>query len=92
MAPLYEKDSSVDGRSSFVYSHHPRGRVWLVGSSTETWALRLNRLDQSESQAKRTVPPSCPTDTGTPWEYLQSVKGEDETWLKDRELEVKCIL
>ena len=35
-APVFRR-KSVDGADRFLYSHHQRGRVWLVGTSLVTW-------------------------------------------------------
>lgn len=84
LAPYYRKEQ---GEPSFLYSHHPRGKVWLVGSSTATWSLRLNKLTEPE------LLPSCPLSwrEGEEWEYLQSKKGDKEVWLRDAELTIQCL-
>lgn len=100
MAPVYSKTSG--GSPSFIYSHDIQGRVWFMGSNTNTWSLRLNLLDSE-------IIPECPfypreeekvdyyeEEELLPmekvgWEYLQSKRGEHEVWLKDYEIEVKCI-
>lgn len=33
----------------FLYSHHPSGHLWLVGSSLKSWSLRLNFLSYMKS-------------------------------------------
>jgi len=87
LAPVF---AAVSGVPSYLYSHHPRGKVWTVGSSQNTWSLRLNKLTSSAG-------PTCPLDTpidkerGWEWEYLQSKKGEKEVWLRDLDLKVECI-
>jgi len=87
LAPVY---ASVGEKPSYLYSHHPRGKVWTIGSSQNTWSLRLNKLSSSSG-------PTCPLDTpidkekGWEWEYLQSKKGEKEVWLRDLDLKVECI-
>lgn len=101
-APVYAKSY---GAPSYLYSHDILGRVWLMGSSTHSWSLRLNLLDSENL-------PECPFyprpeseeesedyyEDGSPipmekvgWEYLQSKRGENEVWLKDYDLSVTCI-
>jgi len=84
LAPVYAKVSP--GPPSYLYSHHPKGKVWLVGSTTSTWSLRLNKLSSAEEN-------DCPFDwqPGEEWEYLQSKKGEKEVWLRDTDLKIECI-
>jgi len=102
-APVYAK--TTVGPPSYLYSHDVQGRVWLMGSTTTTWNLRLNLLETE------TVP-ECPLyprpdveveerdyyddEDVVPmekigWEYLQTKRGEHEVWLKDYTLEVTCI-
>lgn len=99
LAPIYQKmddgDNFIFGEGqSFLYSHHPRGRVWTVGSSMFTWAIRLNLLPNGdEVLASKSCP--FPTQPEThPWEFLQSTKGhlgQDEMWQDDHTLKVTCI-
>lgn len=103
LAPIYQKmdeeDNFIFGEGqSFLYSHHPRGRVWTVGSSMSTWAIRLNLLPQGdEVLASKSCPldPPFPTDPELrPWEFLQSTKGpknQDEMWQDDETVKVACI-
>jgi len=89
LAPVYA--AVGPGAPSYLYSHHPTGKVWTIGSSETTWSLRLNKLTSPEEQ--RTCPLDTPEDkeAGWEWEYLQSKKGEKEVWLRDLELKVECI-
>jgi len=84
LAPIYAKTSQ--GEPSYLYSHHPHGKVWLMGSSPHTWSLRLNKLSSSKES-------DCPFDwkEGEEWEYLQSKKGDKEVWLRDTKLKIECI-
>ena len=41
---------SSPGPPSYLYSHHPQGKVWLMGSTTSTWSLRLNKLTSQLDQ------------------------------------------
>jgi len=97
-APVYAK--ATGGPPSYLYSHDIKGRVWLMGSTTTSWSLRLNLLDSDNV-------PECPqypreeedyydSQEYMPmekvgWEYLQSIRGEHEVWLKDYDLHVTCI-
>jgi len=81
LAPVYAKIS--EGEPSYLYSHHPKGKVWLVGSSNSTWSLRLNKLTDPASS------PSCFQEGQ--WEYLQSKKEQKEVWLKDTDLNIQCL-
>ena len=85
LGPVYGKVS--EGPPSYLYSHHPKGKVWLIGSTTTTWSLRLNKLDSGDPEH------SCPFswEEGYEWEYLQSKKGEKEVWLKDTDLQINCL-
>jgi len=89
LAPMYKKEEDENGPAAFLYSHHPRGKVWLVGSSTATWSLRLSKLDGLPGEEENT---SCPLswEEGREWEYLQSRKGDKEVWLRDKDLEITC--
>jgi len=84
LAPVYGKVSP--GAPSYLYSHHPKGKVWLLGSTTSTWSLRLNKLSSSGDH-------DCPFDwkAEEEWEYLQSKKGEKEVWLRDTDLKIECL-
>jgi hypothetical protein len=33
LSPVFKKE----GVDEFLYSHHPQGRIWLVGQSYTTW-------------------------------------------------------
>jgi len=84
LAPVYGKVS--EGAPSYLYSHHPKGKVWLIGSTTSTWSLRLNKLESNDDH-------DCPFDLkeDEEWEYLQSKKGDKEVWLRDIDLNIECI-
>jgi len=84
LAPVYAKES--EGPPSYLYSHHPKGKVWLVGSSTNSWSLRLNKLSSEADH-------DCPFDLlpDVEWEYLQSKKGEKEVWLTITDLKIECL-
>ncbi|CAB4066063.1 unnamed protein product [Lepeophtheirus salmonis] len=34
----------MDGKEFYLYSHHPLGRLWLIGSTYVSWSLRLNLI------------------------------------------------
>jgi len=97
LTPMYAKEDE----SSYLYSHDILGRVWMMGSTTSSWSLRINLLESENL-------PECPfyprpdlkdyTDEEElvpmqklGWEYLQSKRGEREVWLKDYTLTVQCI-
>jgi len=83
LTPVYGKVS--EGAPSYLYSHHPKGKVWLIGSTTSTWSVRLNKLSSTADH-------DCPFDShGEEWEYLQSKKGDKEVWLRDNDLKIECI-
>lgn len=66
LGPVYAKIG--DGPPSYLYSHHPKGKVpparvltpscqvWTIGSSETSWSLRLNKLSDEEEF-------TCPLDT-----------------------------
>lgn len=97
LAPLYGKE---DG-SSYLYSHDILGRVWLMGSTTNSWSLRLNLLESENIPECPIYPRPGLTDYSGEeelapmeklgWEYLQSKRGEHEVWLKDYTLTVQCV-
>lgn len=84
LTPVYEKITS--GPPSFLYAHHPKGKVWLLGSSKDTWSMRLNKLNSGEDH-------DCPFEwkEEEAWEYLQSKKGEKEVWLRDTDIKIECL-
>jgi len=58
LAPVYA--AVGPGAPSYLYSHHPTGKVWTIGSSETTWSLRLNKLTSPEDD--RTCPLDLPED------------------------------
>lgn len=86
LAPVYAKVSP--GSPSYLYSHHPKGKVWFLGSSTDTWSMRLNKLHSGDDETT-----DCPFEwkEEEEWEYLQSKKGEKEVWLRDTNLKIECL-
>jgi len=98
LAPVFKKE---DGVPHYLYSHHPNGHLWLVGTSLTSWSLRLNMLDydfdsdefQEFTQGIWRFNNICPIRKApnTVWEYLQQRNGEDEIWLKDDIFSVQCI-
>lgn len=86
LAPVYAKVSS--GSPSYLYAHHPRGKVWFLGSTTDSWSMRLNKLNSGDEEEH-----DCPFEwkEEEEWEYLQSKKGEKEVWLRDTDLKIDCL-
>lgn len=41
LGPVFKKDGQP---SQYLYSHHPLGRLWLLGQSYTTWSIRLNLI------------------------------------------------
>lgn len=50
-APVFKKggDDGAGTGDMFLYSHHPSGHLWLVGSTLKSWSLRLNFLSYMKS-------------------------------------------
>jgi len=84
LAPQYAKVNP--GSPSYLFSHHPKGKVWFLGSSTDSWSMRLNKLNSGDDH-------DCPFEwkEEEEWEYLQSKKGEKEVWLRDTEIKIECL-
>jgi len=49
LAPVFAKVSGGTSAPSYLYSHDIKGRVWLMGSTTSTWSLRLNLIETEHS-------------------------------------------
>ena len=88
LTPVYTKvqEGPDPVQPSYLYSHHPKGKVWLIGSTTDSWAMRINKLDSGEDH-------DCPLKwkEEEAWEYLQSKNGEKEVWLRDTNVEIECL-
>ena len=84
LAPLYY--DSV--KQLYLFSHHPKGKVWFLGSSTDSWSMRINKLASGEDH-------DCPLKwkEEEAWEYLQSKSKNDEkeVWLRDTNVEIECL-
>ena len=88
LTPVYAKveEGSHPTEPSYLYSHHPKGKVWLIGSTTDSWSMRINKLDSGEDH-------DCPLEwkEEEAWEYLQSKNGEKEVWLRDTDVKIECL-
>ena len=84
LTPVYAK--VTPGSPSYLYSHHPKGKVWFLGSTTDSWSMRLNKLNSGDDH-------DCPFEwkEEEQWEYLQSKTGEKEVWLGDTDLQIECL-
>ena len=90
LTPVYAKvqEGPDPVQPSYLYSHHPKGKVWLIGSSTDSWSMRINKLASGEDH-------DCPLKwkEEEAWEYLQSKSKNDEkeVWLRDTNVEIECL-
>uniref|UniRef100_A0A0K2UE79 Uncharacterized protein n=2 Tax=Lepeophtheirus salmonis TaxID=72036 RepID=A0A0K2UE79_LEPSM len=80
----------MDGKEFYLYSHHPLGRLWLIGSTYVSWSLRLNLIHNRHLDSYYC--PEEPLLQDSRWEYLYSTNNNgDQIWLKDGGFKIKCL-
>ena len=79
LAPLYFENS----KQLYLFSHHPRGKVWQVSTKLSTTPLR--GVHPGGEQA-------CPDNDAIVWEWFNTTTTEgQQLYVKDSNIHVKCI-
>ncbi|CAB4058454.1 unnamed protein product [Lepeophtheirus salmonis] len=78
LSPLYEE--GVKGL--YLFSHHPRGRVWLVSSTLSSTPMR--GIYDGEGSA-------CPDNNQIKWEWFNATTPQgQQLFVQDRNIVIKC--
>ncbi|XP_059098290.1 uncharacterized protein LOC131892433 isoform X1 [Tigriopus californicus] len=86
LSPLYKH---VSGKF-WLYSHHHRGQLWLIGSSLKSWSLRLNLRNPDQDDGFGQSCPDHGPSRAKSWEYLQRKLHEEEIWKPDKNAKLFC--
>jgi hypothetical protein len=67
----------------YLFSHHPRGKVWQVSTKLSTTPLRGVHADGDSA---------CPDNESIVWEWFNTTTTEgQQLYVKDSNIHVKCI-